>query len=252
MAKGKNGMKVIVAIMLCMSAVVVSVQVRQIFSKDPSADGGDTSAEIESQLAQVVEYNNNARAELDKLTKEYDARIKSLGDNQIETNIKDIYSKLDQVNIIAGLKDVSGSGIIFSIDDKSKDDVGINDDPVSSIVHSYQVYRIINELKKAGAQAISVNGERMLPVSEIFCSGGTLKINGNMYVPPYVIKAIGNPNELYRGITSSEIYSEIMYRKLNVSLTKETELVISKYNGNIQTEIDRLTEQKSGEDGNEQ
>ena len=56
--------------------------------------------------------------------------------------------------------------------------------------------RVINELRAAGAEAISINGERLVSTSEIRCAGPTLSVNNNRSAPPYVILAIGNPSNL--------------------------------------------------------
>ena len=64
------------------------------------------------------------------------------------------------------------------------------------IIHDDDLLRVINELRAAGAEAIAINGERIVAMSEIRCAGPTLSVNNNRSAPPYEIKAIGNPNNL--------------------------------------------------------
>ena len=55
---------------------------------------------------------------------------------------------------------------------------------------------IVNELRAAGAEAISVNGERILSTTAIRCVGPTIQINGTKVASPFHIKAIGNAKYL--------------------------------------------------------
>ena len=64
------------------------------------------------------------------------------------------------------------------------------------IIHDYDIRTILNELKTAGAQAIAINGERVVPMSEQICVGPTIIINDNRYPVPYIIEAIGEPDGL--------------------------------------------------------
>ena len=52
--------------------------------------------------------------------------------------------------------------------------------------------RIVNELRAAGAEAISINDQRLIGTSEIRCSGPTITVNGKIFAPPFIIKAIGD------------------------------------------------------------
>lgn len=235
------------ALVLCFAAILIAVTVRaQLADQESTQQANDALQEVRDELHTVQQENEQLQMQYQQLQNRYNAGISSLGDNDLANRIKNLYARLDQLNISAGLREVTGGGVIFTLNDRNKNDITAADNATSSIVHSYQVYRIINELKLAGAQAISVNGERMLPVSEVFCSGGTLKINGKAYMPPFVVQAIGNPDALYNQVITSEIYSDIMYNRLTVSLTKETNLVIPKYQGSVDQKIDKLTGVEGG------
>lgn len=238
----KKSIQWVIALALCLAALLTTVTVRALLAEQESIQETDSALQsVREELQTVQQENELLQKEYQQLQNQYNASIKSLGDNELALRIKTLYEQLDQIHIVAGMREVTGSGVVFTLNDRNKNDITAADDATSSIVHSYQVYRIINELKQAGAQAISVNGERLLPVSEVFCSGGTLKINGIAYMPPFVVQAIGNPDTLYNQILASETYSDIMYKKLTVSLSKETSLVIPKYNGNVDKRIDKLT-----------
>jgi len=239
----KRGMQITIAIILCILMTVITAEAKSLFFREETEEELSAFESTKKDYEQELEANQIREETADRLKNEYDARIKALGDNEIELRIKELYDDLSKAELIAGLTEVSGSGIVFSINDRSRQDVMINEiDQGLLIVHSYQVFSIINELKKAGAQAISINGERIIASSEIFCTGGNIKINGHMNTPPYVITAIGNPDHLHKGIIDSEIYTEITGRRLRVTLNKENNLVVPKYSGISDNITNTLTE----------
>jgi bla regulator protein BlaR1 len=88
--------------------------------------------------------------------------------------------------MLAGTVDVQGPGVIVTLsDNKSPRDN-------SQIVHDVDIRNVINQLLGAGAEAISINGERFSATSSIKVSGTSLLINGNLYSSPFIIKAIGD------------------------------------------------------------
>lgn len=245
-----KGIHIIFSIGICILTIALVVQIRSIFF----APDGETSVldKTKEDLLSAQNYNAELLRIKTELQAAYDARIQALGDNEIEIRIKELNEQLKQIQQIVGLTTVSGHGVILSISDRDKNAVDINEQaPSEVLVHSYQVYQLINELKKAGAQAISINGERILASSEIFCTGGSIKINGNRYVPPYVIKAIGNPDVLSGYVTTSDIYNELMSRKLKFSLVKENHITVEYYKGSVPKKTNLLTEAKE-ENQNEQ
>ena len=70
------------------------------------------------------------------------------------------------------------------------------ENPNLYIIHDEDLLRVLNELRAAGAEAISVNDQRIVAMSEIRCAGPTISVNNVRSAPPYVIKAIGAPKTL--------------------------------------------------------
>ncbi|HEX2926870.1 MAG TPA: DUF881 domain-containing protein, partial [Ruminiclostridium sp.] len=100
------------------------------------------------------------------------------------------------------------------------------------------------ELKMAGAQALSVNGERIISTSEQVCAGPQIFINNNRYPVPYEIKAIGDPDKLEKNISESETMASLLECRIRVSITKSRELTISRYIGDISKLISALEVEK--------
>lgn len=151
-----------------------------------------------------------------------------------DASLKDnLQSELDYYETVAGLTDVKGEGVVVIIDDSQRD-VG-NDEPSSLIVHDFDILNIVKDLRNAGAEAISINGERVLfGKSQIICAGPTVEINNRTFAQPFIIKAIGDRFYLESAINSPNSYGSLLrewdiFLEVNTSINIE----ISKYNGNL-------------------
>ncbi|MBW3537647.1 MAG: DUF881 domain-containing protein [Actinobacteria bacterium] len=96
----------------------------------------------------------------------------------------------------AGLVAVSGPGITVSLTDSDLSESpsgNVND----LVIHSEDVRAIVNALWRAGAEAISMNDQRLVNTSAVLCVGNTLLVNGTVHSPPYVARAIGADRERF-------------------------------------------------------
>lgn len=99
--------------------------------------------------------------------------------------------RLKELRLRSGLTPLVGPGVIVTIDDsKIQSKAGENQNLY--IIHDDDLLKVINELRAAGAEAISVNGQRLIATSEIRCAGPTLSVNNVRSAPPYEIRAIGD------------------------------------------------------------
>ncbi len=93
---------------------------------------------------------------------------------------------------------------------------------------------MINDLRNAGAEAISVNGERIIYDNYGLCAGSNIDLNGIKIVPPFYISAIGNEDVLYNYLTLEETHiTALKAREVKVSIVKVDNIKILAYNGNI-------------------
>lgn len=99
-------------------------------------------------------------------------------------------ASLRAARLAAGLVALRGPGIRVELADSSLADSpsgDIND----LVIHSSDVQAAVNALWQSGAEAISINGERLVGTSAVLCVGNTLLLNGTVHSPPYVISALG-------------------------------------------------------------
>ena len=173
------------------------------------------------------------KEDLESLIKEKEEEIKRI------ENIKDrdsVYSilneELDKSKAASGFSDMEGPGIVIMMQDNQAAEIvgyDINDD----VIHDIDILNILNNLREAGAEAISINGQRIMPMSEIKCGGPTIKINGRSLATPFLIKAIGNPKTLYASINAPGTYGYKLKHlyEINVETNIEDKIKISAYSG---------------------
>jgi uncharacterized protein YlxW (UPF0749 family) len=100
-----------------------------------------------------------------------------------------------RLRTLAGEMPLVGKGVIVTIDDSNSGAMG-GDNKNLYIVHDEDLLRVVNELRAAGAEAISINGQRLTANSEIRCTGPTVVINETRLAAPFIISAIGNPQTM--------------------------------------------------------
>jgi uncharacterized protein YlxW (UPF0749 family) len=70
--------------------------------------------------------------------------------------------------------------------------------PNDLVIHSQDVQAVVNALWRAGAEAIAVNGQRVVATSAVQCIGNTLLLDGSVYSPPYVVVGIGADEDRFQ------------------------------------------------------
>lgn len=199
----------------------------------------------------IIEIKNdldNATEEISSLKNEvtvHEDKIKALKqdtENLIYDNLE-IYSYISELEILCGRTDVRGPGITVRVADNLTDDpLSIND----KIVHDLDVRMIINNLNSAGAEAIAINGKRIVSTTEVICVGPVIRINDEVVAAPFIIKAIGDPDTLLeKAITSEGSYAYDLKTNYGIDITaiKGYDIPISKNKENIKVNFAKLYEE---------
>jgi uncharacterized protein YlxW (UPF0749 family) len=135
----------------------------------------------------------------------------------------------DPVAVMAGLTPVTGPGLRIRIDDASA--AGKKDIPIERlIIHERDLLMLRNELFSAGAEAVSINGLRMVANSVIRCVGPAIRINDTYTTPPYIIDAAGDPDTLKQAVMMmGGVIDVISEHSLKVDVTQKKKIVIPAY-----------------------
>ncbi|HHV98501.1 MAG TPA: DUF881 domain-containing protein [Clostridiaceae bacterium] len=232
---GNSDRKFILLLAFIILGILVAVQFRStVFAnKKKSSDYHDIQALTES-IKKATEIGEELRNEID----DYLSRNENLIRDYIkDQNDNELRREWDGVMLKAGLTDVKGKGVIIQLDDAKYREI---EEKSWLLVHDQDVKIILNDLKKAGAQAISINGERITPVSEQVCAGPTILVNQNRYSVPYIINAIGDPDVLYESLINSERVILLKEYGIKVEIKKSDEVVVPKFKGKPENYITGL------------
>ncbi len=188
----------------------------------------ERSEEISVMLQQAEQERDLLRTEVTTLRQQLSDGAKG---QQTDQGMQDA---LLQSQIMAGTVAVKGPGIRLVLDD-SKAPRQPGEDPNLFILHDDDLLKVINELRAAGAEAISVNGQRLVARSEIRCAGPTISINNTRTAPPVEILAVGDPTTLENSLRMrGGVLDQLSFWKIDIRLTKPQEVTIPAYSGPLQ------------------
>lgn len=209
--------------------VGISVQLKTIKAADISGTIQLTDSNLKKSLLQTkTNYEDSVKKLADT-----DKELENLRNNvlNIESDVE-TQEKIKKYEIILGLTKVQGEGVTITVADNNgqKDNssfASINNS--NYLVHDGNLVAIINELKIAGAEAISINGKRIVNSTSINCAGNVIQINGEKVGSPFVINAIGDKDLLYGELTKNggTLYKLKKYGVLT-SIKKEDSIEIEK------------------------
>ena len=182
---------------------------------------------IERQQAQA----SDLRTEADRLRERLAAIRRDTATRH--SGSADAERQLNGIEESNGLVAVAGAGLKVTLDDSS-----MRQSPTGNlndlVIHSQDVQAVVNGLWRAGADAIGINGQRLVSTSAVLCVGNTLLLNGTVHSPPYVIAAVG--------AKESQFESDDLVRRLHddadsfglrFSVSKENDLRVPAFAGPV-------------------
>ena len=230
MKKEKRVMAISIGISCFALALVMSMQFKVVRETDITSIQSMRESELRSELSQWKSKYD----EIDEKYQEVSGKIseyqsKKESDNE---NSSLLEKEQEQINLALGKDDVQGEGIVITLN---------NVDDVEPKINAEDLLVIVNQLKNAGAEAISINDERIINMSDIVninLEEGEffVKVNGQRKLAPYVIKAIGNQAYLEGAILGNGGRADDLQKiGHEVSIQKDRKVEITKYNGEITT-----------------
>ena len=170
--------------------VLTSVQWPTIAAQFPQASPQS------SQISQTVHKLELEQQELKRAIGRLREKLNDLQGSVSDSAdiLQEVRAELTLHKMRAGLIGIQGPGVRVVLDDGPH--VNASGDKNGALIHDYDLRDTINVLWIAGAEAIAVNGERIVDITSIYCVGSTIMVNDTRLSPPYEISAIGNPVQL--------------------------------------------------------
>ncbi|MBR3132620.1 MAG: DUF881 domain-containing protein [Clostridia bacterium] len=236
----KRNHYIIIGIICFVMTVGICVQVKTVDSLNTNS-GVQSMAEnkLRDNVLKAKEKYEASYEKLEKSMNELESlRKTAAADNNEATSIEE---KISEANKLLGLTEIKGKGVVIELDDSKL--VKSNEDMNDFIVHDLDLLEVVNELFNAGAEAVSINGQRIISTTAINCSGNIVKVNDEKLGVPFEIKAIGYPDKLYGALTRPGGYLELMEDDgVSVSISKSDDISLPKYNGVYQNDYMQVAE----------
>lgn len=189
---------------------------------------------LKANLEKNVTDQQNTIAHLNDRIQQIENSADS-GNNKVARTLT---NELNQANFLAGLTDVQGPGLIVTLNDSKMQIAGGPPSALAipgapNLIHDTDINQTVNELKAAGAEAISVNNQRLISISPIRCAGPTIYVNNTPQTPPYTIRAIGDPVTLEKAMNLPNGVADGLRRMdpAMIRMQKNSHLVIPAYAG---------------------
>lgn len=174
---------------------------------------------------------------LSQTEKERDALAKQVQQLRQASESEMATKELEMLKMGAGVMAVQGPGVVVTIDD-SKRPSKPGENPNLYLIHDDDILKVINELWAAGAEAISINEQRLIASSEIRCAGPTLSVNNTRYSPPYDIRAIGDPQTLETALKMrGGVVETLQFWGIQVAVKRQETVKIPAFKGAFRFEV---------------
>lgn len=214
---------IMIALVLFIFSFIISAQLNTVGNTDIIKEGM-REAELLTELQKLNEDYETLKQEYEKsqvIVEEYKTDASTN-----DTLISSMKQELEQANVLAGLATVRGEGVVVTIEDSTDTSLSAE----AGLVHDTDLTAVVTELKAAGAEAISINGQRIISTTAIRCVGPTIQVNSVKVASPFYIKAIGNAKYLESALNiKNGVVDSLKAYGIKVDVETDDRITIDKY-----------------------
>ena len=168
-----------------------------------NARGSDLRPGRDTDLVSLVTEQSRDNARLTRQVTDLRAQVDALTDAENAGAGSDLPQQLARQEASAGLTAVSGPAVSVTLDDAPSSVAANGVDADLLVVHQQDIQAVVNALWSGGAEAMTVQGQRVISTTGIKCVGNTVVLHGVPYAPPYVIRALGDQSRLEAALAGS-------------------------------------------------
>lgn len=227
------------SIFVFIASIIIGLLISLNISFKESTERVVLSAE---QYQEALNSRSKLYKEIGRLKEEYYENEEKLlkyksGTTSTSKILQEMSEEISKNSLVLGNSDVIGEGVKFTINDASMEFDNYIEEQFTKwlrIVHNTDIMAIINELRNGGAEAISINGQRVISSSEVYCSGPFIMVNGVQLSAPFYINVIGNKEVIRNYMMNENGYLKtLIYRGIQVQVQMSDEVKIPAYVGEI-------------------
>ena len=225
----KKAIALVLGIMCFALTTGICIQIKTVKSTNSASSQNYEENNLRAEVLKYKEKYDNLLKETEKVDAQLQEQIESATKNNSE--LEEAKNQINEGNKTIGLAEVTGPGVIITVADSEIDSNSVVD-ATDLIIHDTDILKIVNELKNAGAEAISINNQRVILTTPIICGGNIININGERIGSPFEIKAIVSPEALANLSRPGGWLSKLEKRGIKVSaIKKSNSITIPKYSG---------------------
>lgn len=228
MLKNKK-VPIVLGVVCCVLVIAIFAQMKTVNDMENSVGSSwSSNSELIDEVLKEQEKYNKLFEQLERAEERLEeVRKEATAGNQEATEAE---KELKENNILLGLTDVKGEGIIIKLDDNRNvegDELNVS----QYLVHEEDLLQIVNELFNAGAEAISINDHRVTNTTAIRCDGNIIRVNDQVITVPITIKAICSKAILNTLIRPGGYLELLEEQGVIWEIEPKDEITIQKYNG---------------------
>ena len=218
--KGKVTMTICVACTALILTMIMFTQFKTVDETDITAIETMRETELRSELASWKEKYEEIETKLAEVDGKITEYRKELDENANSSTV--LQEEVKEAETYLGYTSLQGQGIIVTLKDREQ-----------KVVNYSHILQLVNELNAAGAEAISVNDERIVSMSEIVTvKDKIVTINERKVAGPFIVKAIGDKKYFESALSIKGGYMDLMKAaEIDVTYTVEDNIVVPAYDG---------------------
>lgn len=203
-----------------------------------NSDGTDLRPGRYIDLASLVSTESAEVTRLNGQVTRLNAEVDQLTDAVDDKRVDRLRARAEGLRAPAGLEPITGAGVTVTLSDAPEAVINSSTRPLRLlVVHQQDIQAVVNAMWRGGAQAIAVQGQRLVSTTGIKCEGNAVQLDGVPYAQPYQITAVGDQVQLLTAIEEDEIlatYREQAERPdiaVGWNLETHTEITVPGYEG---------------------
>lgn len=220
------------------SVIVMALAGLMMTTAATNSRGHDLRPERDTDMATLVRSQASHNAALQKEAAGLRAQVEDLSKaDQTPGATSSVISSASALAPSVGLGAVSGKALRVTLDDAPLSENPDGVDANMLVVHQQDIQMVVNTLWSGGAEAMTIQGQRVISTTAVKCVGNTVVLHGVAYAPPYVIEAIGDLNAMQKALDTSEavrIYKEyVSAYQLGWSVERAGQVTMPAYTGAV-------------------
>lgn len=224
--KGKITLSISIGLVALILTMIIFTQFKTVEKTDITAIETMRETELRDELASWKTKYEEVEAKIEDRDQKIEEYKQELDNN--ENAMQVLQSEVNEAENYLGLTELQGEGVVVTLKDKE-----------DALIEYWDLLFLVNELVSAGAEAISINDERVVSTTEIVPVNGTIIfVNSKKIAGPYIVKAIGDKKYLESALTIKGGYLDerkIQYNK-DVEYSVEDNISVPAYTGKMSFE----------------